>query len=226
MGNDIEVDAATVSIQRTAHVPLMFTSPISSCSIIFSTEPLWATLVSRIFLKETMGPNAAIGAACILLACLTAQSEQIMKFLGNGVKDVGVDAETVDIIHGAALDADVVAMGACAVGDVQHGSDRVTSIKSPETRWELGTVTHPEVDEQGVEQSAIMETKGYSKKLSGDSDLPERLPLLDQYMVPMEVYIGDGLAFEEEEEPTKGTNELQGSEMEVGGLECFQALVE
>lgn len=57
-------------------------------SVIFSTEPLWATFVSGIFLKETMGPNALVGAAFILLACLTAQSEQVMELLGmGGAKD-------------------------------------------------------------------------------------------------------------------------------------------
>lgn len=44
--------------------------------------------MAGIFLKETMGPNALVGAAFILLACLTAQSEQIMELLGmGGTKD-------------------------------------------------------------------------------------------------------------------------------------------
>lgn len=54
--------------------------------MIFSTEPLWATLVSVVFLKETMGPNALVGAGTILLACLVAQSEQIVELLGMGAK--------------------------------------------------------------------------------------------------------------------------------------------
>lgn len=58
------------------------THPENVSSVIFSTEPLWATFVSGIFLKETMGPNALVGAAFILLACATAQSEQIMELLG------------------------------------------------------------------------------------------------------------------------------------------------
>lgn len=66
----------------------------SSYSVIFSTEPLWATFVSRLFLKETMGPNAAVGAACILLACLTAQSEQIMDLLGMRGPNKQVSPET------------------------------------------------------------------------------------------------------------------------------------
>lgn len=60
------------------------THPHDVSSVIFSTEPLWATFVSGIFLKETMGPNALVGAAFILLACLTAQSEKIMELLGMG----------------------------------------------------------------------------------------------------------------------------------------------
>lgn len=54
------------------------------CSVIFSTEPLWATFVSGVFLKETMGPNALIGAAFIFMACLAAQSEQILAMVGKG----------------------------------------------------------------------------------------------------------------------------------------------
>lgn len=53
-------------------------------SVIFSTEPLWATLVSGVFLKETMGSNALVGAGVILLACLVAQSEQIVQLVGRG----------------------------------------------------------------------------------------------------------------------------------------------
>lgn len=67
---------------------LSLPTPQNASSVIFSTEPLWATFVSGIFLKETMGPNALVGAAFILLACLTAQSEQIMELLGmGGAKD-------------------------------------------------------------------------------------------------------------------------------------------
>ncbi|CAM9269168.1 unnamed protein product [Scytosiphon promiscuus] len=58
--------------------------PAAEMSVIFSTEPLWATLVSGVFLKETMGPNALVGAGVILLACLVAQSEQISELLGIG----------------------------------------------------------------------------------------------------------------------------------------------
>lgn len=36
------------------------------------------------FLKETMGPNALVGAAFILMACLTAQSEQVLALVGMG----------------------------------------------------------------------------------------------------------------------------------------------
>ena len=71
----------------TRHVSVP-THPQNLSSVIFSTEPLWATFVSGIFLKETMGPNALVGAAFILLACATAQSEQIMELLGmGGAKD-------------------------------------------------------------------------------------------------------------------------------------------
>lgn len=66
--------------------------PRWSFSVIFSTEPLWATLVSGVFLKETMGPNALVGAGVILLACLVAQSEQIYELLGmGGAKDDPMD---------------------------------------------------------------------------------------------------------------------------------------
>lgn len=66
-------------------------------SVIFSTEPLWATLVSGVFLKETMGPNALVGAGVILLACLVAQSEQISELLGmRGAKDEPGDDESGD----------------------------------------------------------------------------------------------------------------------------------
>lgn len=56
-------------------------------SVIFSTEPLWATLVSVLFLKETMGPNALVGAGVILMACLVAQSEQISELVGMGGRE-------------------------------------------------------------------------------------------------------------------------------------------
>lgn len=36
-----------------------------------------------------MGPNALVGAGVILLACLVAQSEQIMELLGVGAKEDG-----------------------------------------------------------------------------------------------------------------------------------------
>lgn len=62
--------------------------------MIFSTEPLWATLVSGVFLKETMGPNALAGAGVILLACLVAQSEQIVELLGMRAKG---DDERLDL---------------------------------------------------------------------------------------------------------------------------------
>eukprot|EP00904_Undaria_pinnatifida_P005012 jgi/Undpi1/1640/HiC_scaffold_11.g05030.m1 len=58
--------------------------PAAEMSVIFSTEPLWATFVSGVFLKETMGPNALIGAAFIFMACLAAQSEQILAMVGKG----------------------------------------------------------------------------------------------------------------------------------------------
>ena len=48
---------------------------------MFSTEPLWATLVSMALLGERVGPNGAIGAMFILLACLTAQSESILDLM-------------------------------------------------------------------------------------------------------------------------------------------------
>lgn len=67
--------------------PLDFCHIYALLSVIFSTEPLWATLVSGVFLKETMGPNALIGAGVILLACLVAQSEQIVELLGMGAKE-------------------------------------------------------------------------------------------------------------------------------------------
>lgn len=72
----------------TSHChPFGCSALLLSSSVIFSTEPLWAALVSGVFLKETMGPNALVGAGVILLACLVAQSEQIIELLGVGRED-------------------------------------------------------------------------------------------------------------------------------------------
>ncbi|CBJ33735.1 Inner membrane transport protein yicL [Ectocarpus siliculosus] len=78
--------------------------PAAEMSVIFSTEPLWATLVSALLLKETMGPNALVGAGVILLACLVAQSEQISELVGMGEgkgNDTLMDAEATDAEEGA-----------------------------------------------------------------------------------------------------------------------------
>ncbi|CAM9218345.1 unnamed protein product [Choristocarpus tenellus] len=72
--------------------------PASEMSVIFSTEPLWASAISKIFLKETLGKNAVIGAIFIFGACLTAQAPQVLQMLGlgkggeGGSSPVGVDA--------------------------------------------------------------------------------------------------------------------------------------
>ncbi|CAN0087423.1 unnamed protein product [Discosporangium mesarthrocarpum] len=58
--------------------------PATEMSVIFSTEPLWATIVSQVFLKETLGPNALLGAAFIFSACLTAQAPQVISMFGTG----------------------------------------------------------------------------------------------------------------------------------------------
>lgn len=57
-----------------------------------------------LFLKETMGPNALVGAGVILLACLVAQSEQISELVGMGGgegNDKLTEAEVTDTEVGA-----------------------------------------------------------------------------------------------------------------------------
>lgn len=55
-------------------------------------------------MKETMGPNALVGAGVILLACLVAQSEQISELVGMGGgkgNDTLMDADATDAEEGA-----------------------------------------------------------------------------------------------------------------------------
>jgi drug/metabolite transporter (DMT)-like permease len=46
-------------------------------SVIFATEPLWATAFASVLLGEKLGPQAAVGAGFIVAACLTAQGPKV-----------------------------------------------------------------------------------------------------------------------------------------------------
>lgn len=135
---------------------------------------MWATLVSVTFLKETMGPNAAVGAGFILLACLTAQSEQILGLLGMGTKEVDDNTD----INGAVLDYDAPTM----VGGEEVREDQALAHhKVSEEISEPITLAMRVLDEQGLEVS----TADFSKDVKSDK------PSLEQYVVPVDVYAAE-----------------------------------
>eukprot|EP00611_Tribonema_gayanum_P027379 TRINITY_DN6749_c0_g3_i1.p1 TRINITY_DN6749_c0_g3~~TRINITY_DN6749_c0_g3_i1.p1 ORF type:complete len:331 (-),score=76.81 TRINITY_DN6749_c0_g3_i1:4-975(-) len=62
----------TIALQRVSAAEM---------SVIFATEPLWATGFASVLLGETLGPQAAIGAVFILAACLTAQGPKVLELI-------------------------------------------------------------------------------------------------------------------------------------------------
>lgn len=130
-----------------------------------------------------MGPNAALGAGFILLACFTAQSEQIMGLLGWGRKQV----ESSDGINGAVLDSDPLKMriGAGQGIDAQVTSDNAVS-------EEMSAVSL--LDEQRRRELSRVELNGDEIQADGDNvALSDALPSLNQYVVtPMEDFLVEG----------------------------------
>lgn len=122
--------------------------------------------MSRIFLNETMGKNAAIGAACILLACITAQSEQIMELLGVG-KTPGEEEESVG--EDGAMDS----------MKGQHDEPLLAEGRSE-------TMPISILDAYGAEPSTEMSEDQEGRAATVSS------PVVDHYVMPLEVYAGKG----------------------------------
>ncbi|CAM9486055.1 unnamed protein product [Ectocarpus fasciculatus] len=140
--------------------------PAAEMSVIFSTEPLWATLVSVLFLKETMGPNALVGAGVILTACLVAQSEQISELVGMGGRE-GNDTLT----------------GAQATGAEEGAEEPFQLQETEETE---------EVDDYDFPPSVLDEMVGVTEE--ADSESSFHMSMVQESTVPGGVY-REGPAF-------------------------------
>lgn len=165
---------------------------------------MWATAVSVIFLKETMGPNAALGAGFILLACLTAQSEHILELVGLRTKTG--DAINDTEVNGVILDDDAPAMVADG-GEGREDNALATSISAAaDTDEVLEKAAQPKTlamvvrDEQGLEISTAELSGDVLKAIvNGDEKPADNLPSLNQYVVSMDIYTAEeGFIVEEE----------------------------
>mmetsp|Transcript_30279 Transcript_30279/g.54828 ORF Transcript_30279/g.54828 Transcript_30279/m.54828 type:complete len:503 (+) Transcript_30279:129-1637(+) len=60
----------TTAVNRVGETTGLGKVSSSEASVLLSTEPLWAAVFAGLFLGESMGPNAILGGALIVAACL------------------------------------------------------------------------------------------------------------------------------------------------------------
>ena len=75
----------TTAINRVGETTGLGKVSSSEASVLLATEPLWAAVFAGLFLGESMGPNAIIGGALIVAACLTTslKPQTIQNFFGD-----------------------------------------------------------------------------------------------------------------------------------------------
>lgn len=68
----------------------------SEATVIYSSEPLWGIAFAWVALGETMGPAAAFGGACIVLACIASGWEGTDAAIADALGSMGVSGRSND----------------------------------------------------------------------------------------------------------------------------------
>ncbi|KAL7534438.1 hypothetical protein ACHAXR_005867 [Thalassiosira sp. AJA248-18] len=76
----------TTAINRVGETTGLGKVSSSEASVLLATEPLWAALFAGLFLGESMGPQAILGGALIVAACLTTsvKPQTLQNLFGDG----------------------------------------------------------------------------------------------------------------------------------------------
>lgn len=75
----------TTAVNRVGETTGLGKVSSSEASVLLATEPLWAAVFAGLFLGESMGPQAILGGALIVAACLTTsvKPQTLQKLLGQ-----------------------------------------------------------------------------------------------------------------------------------------------
>jgi hypothetical protein len=95
----------TTAINRVGETTGLGKVSSSEASVLLATEPLWAALFAGLFLGESMGPQAIIGGALIVAACLTTslKPQQIQNLFGETLPEDGSPRAPVRSVNSAGL---------------------------------------------------------------------------------------------------------------------------
>mmetsp|Transcript_21524 Transcript_21524/g.46769 ORF Transcript_21524/g.46769 Transcript_21524/m.46769 type:complete len:511 (-) Transcript_21524:300-1832(-) len=82
----------------------------SEASVLLATEPLWAAVFAGLFLGEEMGPQAIIGGALIIAACLitSVKPQTLQNLFGGASQSEDGSLESVRSVNSAGLSVQYV----------------------------------------------------------------------------------------------------------------------
>eukprot|EP00578_Thalassiosira_sp_NH16_P008748 CAMPEP_0181129326 /NCGR_PEP_ID=MMETSP1071-20121207/29261_1 /TAXON_ID=35127 /ORGANISM="Thalassiosira sp., Strain NH16" /LENGTH=523 /DNA_ID=CAMNT_0023215303 /DNA_START=328 /DNA_END=1899 /DNA_ORIENTATION=- len=87
----------TTAINRVGETTGLGKVSSSEASVLLATEPLWAAVFAGLFLGESMGPQAILGGALIVAACLmTSVKPQVLQNLFGMSEEEASDSLDVD----------------------------------------------------------------------------------------------------------------------------------
>merc|ERR1712127_363593 len=95
----------TTAINRVGETTGLGKVSSSEASVLLATEPLWAAVFAGLFLGEEMGPQAIVGGALIVAACLTTsvKPQTLRNLFGGAPSDEEGDTAPVKSVNPAGL---------------------------------------------------------------------------------------------------------------------------